>query len=66
MITLAHAAEMIGQAVVYRPGHAGAPIEQGVITSVNDHYVFVRYGNDHGSKATLPQDLEPLHRPKGN
>ena len=32
--------------------------ELGVITSVNETYVFVRYGNDINSKATRPEDLK--------
>jgi len=62
MITLARAAQMIGRKVIYRPGHKGAPVEEGVITSVNDQFVFVRYGADTGSKATLPRDLESLRK----
>ena len=31
--------------------------EEGVITSWNDSYIFVRYINDVGSKATRPNDL---------
>lgn len=27
------------------------------LTSVNERYVFVRYGSDKGSKATSPKDL---------
>ncbi len=34
-----------------------AEVEAGVITSVNDHYVFVRYGAEWQSKATSPEDL---------
>lgn len=34
--------------------------EDGVITSANDAYVFVRYAGDRGSKATRPEDLEWL------
>jgi hypothetical protein len=33
------------------------PVEEGVITSVNDHYVFVRYGSDVHAKATPPEAL---------
>ena len=46
----------IGQLVVYR--RLGQPPDQGVITSVNDRYVFVRYGSQVGSAATNPKDLE--------
>lgn len=34
--------------------------EDGVITSVNDTYVFVQYVGDRHSKATRPEDLEFL------
>ena len=56
-MTLDEARERIGHKVVYRAGvHRKnyASTEEGVITSVNDHYVFVRYGADTGSKATYP------------
>lgn len=57
-MTLDEARERIGNAVVYRP--TVGPVEQGVITSVNSHYVFVRYGSNIGSAATRPEDLETL------
>lgn len=44
--------------VVYRP--EGRPPEDGVITDVNERYVFVRYRGDQHSKATDPGMLEPL------
>jgi hypothetical protein len=44
-----------GRKVVYRGGEA---LEEGVIASFNPAYVFVRYGADAGSKATLRKDLE--------
>lgn len=47
----------VGRAVVYRP-YPGASPEQGIITSMNDTYVFVRYGLGAGSQATRPCDLE--------
>jgi hypothetical protein len=46
----------IGQLVVYR--RLNQPPDEGVITSVNDRYVFVRYGSQVGSAATNPKDLE--------
>ena len=46
----------IGLLVVYR--RKGQRPDQGVITSVNDRYVFVRYGSQVGSAATNPADLE--------
>lgn len=49
----------IGRKVIYRD-RSGAKVEEGVITSFNEHYVFVRYGADQGSKGTRPEDLEWL------
>lgn len=60
MMTLDQARERIGQLVVYRAPHLSATPEQGVVTSVNDTYVFVRYGTKVGSQATDPRDLEPI------
>lgn len=48
----------VGRAVVYRPTHGS--VEQGVITSMNDHFVFVRYGADTHAKATEPALLQFL------
>lgn len=56
-MTLDEARARIGSAVVYRASHPGAAAEQGIITSVNDAYVFVRYGSNPGSAATRPEDL---------
>lgn len=61
-MTLAEAAAGVGRGVVYTPHHGG-PKEDGVITSVNDRYVFVRYGARQGSSATEAADLEFLARP---
>lgn len=58
-MTLEEARERVGSKVTYYP-HGLARPEEGVITSVNDHYVFVRYGADYGSKATRPEHLIPL------
>jgi hypothetical protein len=44
--------------VLYRPAH-GEP-EHGVITSVTEAWVFVRYGAQATPAATDPADLEPL------
>lgn len=44
--------------VVYRP--RPAVCEQGVITSVGAHWVFVRYAGDVHAKATDAAMLEPL------
>lgn len=49
-MTLEEAREHVGDKVVYQPGHGRC--EEGVITSVTERYVFVRYGSDVGSKAT--------------
>jgi len=57
-VTLAEAAENIGKLVVYTAPHGAR--EDGVITSVGDAYVFVRYSGDSHSKATMPQDLTLL------
>lgn len=59
-MTLDEAREGIGLLVVYRRPHCA--VEQGVITSVNDTYVFVRYGAQVGSAATDPADLQFLSR----
>lgn len=50
--------EHIGRSVVYRAPHSKP--EQGVITSFNAKYVFVRYGSNTTSQATSPGDLEWL------
>lgn len=51
-MTLEEAREHIGHGVVYstHPGEA----DGGVITSVNDSFVFVRYGRNGTAKATRP------------
>ena len=46
----------IGRHVTYT-GKDGKT-EQGVITSISNHYVFVRYGADVHSKATRRADLQ--------
>jgi len=48
----------VGRKVVYQARHPNAEREEGVITSFNDHSVFVRYGSDVHSKATSREDLE--------
>lgn len=50
----------VGNGVVYK--RPDTRLEDGVITSVNDTYVFVRYAGDQTSKATRPEDLELLNR----
>lgn len=55
----AFTASDVGRSVVYR-GHAGER-EEGVITSVGERYVFVRYRSQHPSapgQATDPDQLE--------
>lgn len=58
-MTLTDAAGRVGQKVIYRAPYVplGEPGEEGVITSVNERFVFVRYGADVGSKATEAQYL---------
>ncbi len=53
-------AKDIGRKVVYRePGDfPGRKIEEGVITSYNALFVFVRYGASSSSAATNREDLE--------
>ena len=52
----------IGRSVIYIPCHAKGDAghkdcENGVITSFNDHVVFVRYAADKSSKGTRREDL---------
>lgn len=49
-----------GRQVTYIPFEGCDPslLEYGVITSVNEKFVFVRYGSDVNSKATNPEDLK--------
>jgi hypothetical protein len=46
----------IGRQVVYCPRHGA--LEVGVITSFNERFVFVRYGDETTSQPTSRQDLE--------
>ena len=49
----------VGRAVVYTGNrYPGGKLKEGVITSFHDHAVFVRYGPDKHSKATLRADLD--------
>ena len=64
-MTLDEARTLIGSGVVYQPHPAAYP-EDGVVTGVSDYYVFVRYANDWGSKATRAQDLTPLIPKEGS
>lgn len=54
-MTLDEARANIGNAVVYAPEHEHA--EEGTITSVNDRFVFVRYGTSRTPAATDPGAL---------
>jgi hypothetical protein len=56
-MTLDEARDHIKDKVIYRDSSG---IEEGVITSVNSRYVFVRFGSGTGSKATRPGQLELL------
>lgn len=58
-MNLEEARNNIGRVVIYTPfkGCSFRDLERGVITSVNDKYVFVRYGNELISKSTRPEDL---------
>ena len=55
-MTLEQARARVGAGVVYRP-HPDAIAEDGVITSVNDRYVFVLYAGDRTPKATPAEAL---------
>lgn len=51
----------VGRKVIYTGNsYPGGKPEEGVITSYNDHSVFVQYGVDVGSKGTNREDLEWL------
>ena len=58
-MTIEQAKNNIGNRVTYIP-YEGCDVSQyefGIITSVNDSYVFVRYGSNLHSQATNPCDL---------
>lgn len=59
-MTLEEAKKNIGRYVTYIPfkGCDKSQYEFGVITSVNDRFVFVRYGKDINSKATRAENLK--------
>lgn len=59
-MTLDEARAGIGRGVVYWATRrdCGGQLESGVITSVNETFVFVRYGAAKQSAATRPEDLE--------
>jgi len=52
----------IGRQVYYTGNrYPGGEIEEGVITSFNEHTVFVLYRGDLRAKGTSPEDLEWSH-----
>jgi len=60
-MTLEEAADHLGHTVTYTPHyyeHAPDGIETGIITSVTQRYVFVRYTGDQHSKATAADRLQ--------
>ena len=58
-VTIAEAKDRVGDAVIYGGGPSA---EQGYITSVNDSYVFVRFGSAAHGIACRPDDLLWLAR----
>lgn len=56
-MTLDQARDHIGSKVIYKDR---GQVEEGVITSVNDVFVFVRYGSQTTSAATRPGMLRLL------
>lgn len=58
-MTLKEASKSIGRNVIYTPFKEcdKSLLESGVITEVNDTYVFVRYGSNVNAQSTYPQDL---------
>ena len=59
-VTIDEARGHIGDRVAYRPARSALPAEDGVISSVSDRFVFVRYGSSVTSAATDPADLTLL------
>lgn len=52
----------VGRQVIYIGNRVwGGADEEGVITSFNEHTIFVRYTGDTGSKGTKREDLEWSH-----
>ena len=61
-MTLEEAGTFIGRTVLYLPAlRLEGRKSTGVITSVDDSFVYVRYGGSKYSAATRPEDLE-LHK----
>ena len=57
-MTIEEAIAHVGDGVVYAPAYGDR--EDGVITSVSDRFVFVRYGSRTTSAATEPAALSLL------
>lgn len=55
---LAEARDRIGHQVIYHPP-SGRDEKHGVITSVDDVFVYVRYDDDDHPKGTAPAQLTP-------
>ena len=55
-MTLTEARDCTGRRVIYQRG-TWDPAEEGVITSVSEGYVFVRFAADTGSMACRAEDL---------
>ena len=49
-----------GMGVIYEDG--SGKCEDGIVTSVNDSYAFVRYTGDQYPKSTRFEDLKPLNK----
>ena len=58
-MTIDEARAHIGDGVIFHPRDT-IWVEEGTITSVNDRWVFVRYGRSRTSAATDPADLTLL------
>lgn len=59
-MTLQEASNKVGSKVLFYYRHtprSQSPDDVGVITSVNDLYVFVRFGDGVGSQACVADDL---------
>jgi hypothetical protein len=59
-----------GDAVAYIPAHAlgsrtHPDIEYGVVSSLNQHFVFVRFGTATTAQPCYPSSLVKLHEYKG-
>jgi hypothetical protein len=54
----------IGREVIYRARHHGAKPESGIVTSFNEHYVFVRFSKFTVSNGCRREDLHWAHAKK--